>query len=307
MYDQTICDPTPNATSSPASECGATPCAALGGLTIAQFGQALAPANLSARQAKALGLMMSGTCGPHGSNSSSSDDPPASMVSRLRAKTASHGSTLFELTWKRRNTPGGHSIYALRASARRTSDNDCSSWPTPTAGEAGGTPEQFLARKAKLQGSCGVSLTALNLVAQLAAWVTPSARDWKDTPGMSTSREDGRARLDQLPRQATLAGWPTPTAALQGSPETPEARKAQGFNPGLTPMDAAGLVGPVRLTTSGELLTGSDAATASGGQLNPAHPRWLMGLPPVWDECAVTAMQSSRRLRKRSSNRPSEK
>ena len=31
---------------------------------------------------------------------------------------------------------------------------------------------------------------------------------------MATERLDGRSRLDQLPRQATLAGWPTPTAAL---------------------------------------------------------------------------------------------
>ena len=42
-------------------------------------------------------------------------------------------------------------------------------------------------------------------------WVTPAARDWKDTPGMVAQR-DGKDRNDQLPRQAYLAGWPTCTA-----------------------------------------------------------------------------------------------
>jgi hypothetical protein len=31
-------------------------------------------------------------------------------------------------------------------------------------------------------------------------WTTPSARDWKDTPGMAIVAKDGRVRLDQLPR-----------------------------------------------------------------------------------------------------------
>lgn len=88
-------------------------------------------------------------------------------------------------------------------------------------------------------------------------WVTPAARDWKDTPGMVAKR-DGRERLDQLPRQAYM------TASH--------------------PLSA-------RLTASGVMLTGSDAGTVSGGQLNPAHSRWLTGLPPAWDDCVPTETQ----------------
>jgi hypothetical protein len=49
------------------------------------------------------------------------------------------------------------------------------------------------------------------------------------------------------------------------------------------------------------MLTGSSAGMESGGQLSPSHSRWLMGLPPVWDDCAVTAMQLLLKRPKRSS------
>ena len=92
----------------------------------------------------------------------------------------------------------------------------------------------------------------------ISGWVTPSSRDWKDTPGMSTTgtNPDGttRSRQDQLPRQAAMV--------------------------------------------IGDPLTSSAAPMAKRGVLNPAHSRWLMGFPAAWDSCGATAMQSFRRSRK---------
>ena len=55
---------------------------------------------------------------------------------------------------------------------------------------------------------------------------------------------------------------------------------------------------PMRLTVSGQMLTGSSAEMESGGQLDPSHSRWLMGLPPEWDDSAPTATPSQRKSRK---------
>lgn len=326
----TSCNTT-KSTCAPELPSGPTRFDALGGLTIDEFGARLFPANLSARQARGLGLLTSGICGPSGSTSSSSADLTSSLVSRLQARTVSLGSTLYKLTWKPRVMPSGRSIYALRASARRISDSGSgglpSGWPTPQARDhfPAHTPEYIAAKKAQGHGMQNlndhVQLAtwntpratdgsnggpnqaggALPADAALAGWTTTTTRDWKDGGTDIKPRADGSERFDQLPRQANLAGWPTTSVQNDrtGNPESAlNVQREDGTKVQQRLQDFAAIAGPARLTASGGMLIGSIAGMESGGQLNPAMSRWLMGLPEVWDIAAIAAARAMPRKRK---------
>jgi len=154
-----------NATSSPASGAGLSPSEWLDGLMTLKSGQEVARVSRSPLRADEREKLIADTYGRIGSVSYRSAALSSFLASRLQARTAMLGSTMFGLTWKVWATPSGWSPL-LRATARRTSDTEYTSWPTPKAASGTGP------------GKRGEGGANLQTVVQLVAWPTPRAERW---------------------------------------------------------------------------------------------------------------------------------
>ncbi len=246
MSSPTTLPDTGSATSSPASAAGPLQLDLLGGPMTASCGPAPARVSRSARPARDSGTTTNGTCGPTSFACSVPDGPLSGWESRLRQRLARIGSTECLLTWKTSATPAGRPLSRLVPSTRPI-----------VVTVSGSSPSEA------------------------ALWIACSARDWKDTPGMDTSRPDGRSRIDQLPRQVAAACWPTPTSLAPAKEGNNEAG------------NSAGLV-----AIRGHAIAGSSATTEKPGALAPGFVSWLMGFPPEWLDCAPDAMPKKPRKSK---------
>jgi hypothetical protein len=290
----------PNVTFSPGLEDGPTRCDLLDGPTTDQSGPEVVLANLSATQAKEMGLLTSGTYGRPGSISSASADLTQSLVNKLKPRLAKDGSTLFKMTWKESATPSGRCLFQLAASVPRTSVREFTSWPTPNSGPQNDTDMNWQNRRVECKerhGNNGFGMT-LGMASTLATWATPTTRDHKDGD-CSEQILNGSVEIDSLlGRQDLTASWPTPMA---GSPATETYNEADNTaGRWYASKNQTDLADQAIQAVSGETLTGSTAPIKSIGQLNPAHSRWLMGLPTVWDDCGVMVTRLLHRKRKHS-------
>jgi len=291
MFDLLILESMTNAISSPASADGLKPCALPDGRTAPPSGQDHVPASRSVAQEQAKGLQTKDTCGLSSSDSSKPVSLQSFLANRLPQKLESRGSTLYKLTWKAKATPSGWRYFQLAASALRTKGKGSIgrlSAPWATTNAVNGDRGTYRDTEAMMIRTENGRQVNLQEQVSLASWGTPTASDMdtSQTVGQTYKLLKNRDRVQgSLIEQASMAIWPTPsTRDHKGGYEGGRIRNGKIST---DVMDVvAQLAVPIRLTASGEMLTGSTAEMSVSGQLNPEHSRWLMGFPRLWGTCA---------------------
>ena len=132
----------------------------------------------------------------------------SSLESRLRANLEGNGSPLYVLTWKHWDMPAGVPISRLRASARRTSANVSSGWPTPIDND-------HRKRETCVKGQDG----KLSIAVLLVGWPTPRAsvnETIRQDAAMRDYQRTDTGKSLAVTAQVMLTGWSTPRSTESG-------------------------------------------------------------------------------------------
>jgi hypothetical protein len=260
---------------------------------------------------------------------------PEQFIDRKVRSDGRMGASLTDLSMQMRTWPTVKAAIGGPDTNRVTGESlptylAATSWPTPKSGSAGETSRSGDRMDEPLIGSLmrhagiatgfhAVTFPTFAMVnaaytasmadhpdmsgrtTMVGSWVTPSARDGKDSTGMATSSPDRvQPRNDQLPRQMVQA-WSTPRSSdgAKGAP-------MQEFSGGGTPLPAqiySAASWPTPVEIIGATPTGSSVTTGKRGAPNPVFAFWLMGFPVAWIYGALLVMPSFRKRRRKSSKR----
>ena len=224
MSDQLTLPGMTSAISLPGLPAGATPCASPVGQTTGPCGPEAAPASRSVARGSSLAQPTLVIFGQPSPISSASAALCVSLGNRLRARLERVGSMEYGQTWKWRATPAGLRYLAHTASARRTSGNGCTGWPSPQVHD--------VTTRGNTEADCHHYPHDLSNAAMAAGWVSPKSRDYHAShkPGYA-----GDYRTDLASQAKELAGWPTPNAMEGGQTSRGGERRGEKLMGGLAP------------------------------------------------------------------------
>ncbi len=274
------------------------------------FGQALAPANLSAQRVSVKAKTTNDMSGRNSFGSLESAALTQSLANRLKERLGTGGSMEYSQTWKEKATPAGRLYWAHTARAHPTCDSGCTGWPTTGAQDEKwrySTTEMALKRKESGRQICLEALAHLVKQAALVGYPTPNVCDVNASRSDRAQQYSTRWMLrknhsSQLAHTVqAFAGYPTPTS----EPSSGEVNANLERHGNKWRNKVTGRILQTTLTTEMKLgLTGpnstsSTSSTEKRGALNPALSRWLMGYPVAWCQAAILASRMLKQRAKR--------
>jgi hypothetical protein len=178
----------------------------------------------------------------------------------------------------------------------------------PEAALASRSAQPASSKGKRTGGTCGLSSPASSASVALQSSLESRLKERLGTGGLMEYSETWKEKVTPAGRWywahtasgrrtsgSGCIGWPTPSARDWKSDRSQKQDHEIYANEGKVGKPLARLC--LKHLGAGPYLKQGDAETP--GACNPAFVRWLMGFPPEWCDCAVMAMQSFPKLRRR--------